>query len=312
MNFKQFLDFVEIKTKLASILPFIFGTLYSLYTYEHFYVSRFILFFISLLFIDMTTTAINNYVDFQKSHLKIYKDNENVLGIQGLSLKLCRNIIFAMLGVASVSGFLLFLHTDLILLIIGAISFIVGITYTFGPTPISRTPYGEVVSSFFMGFVILFLAIYIHNISLVDLGFQNGYLFFTAKVKDVIYIFIASIPFVMCIFNLMLANNICDLERDIQHNRLTLPYYIGKEKALMLYNFNYYVIYLVSIIAMVLEIIPISMIVFLFSLIIVHKNIMAFNMEQIKSKTFILSVKNLLVVSLFYIICMLIPVITLR
>ncbi len=302
MTLKQFLSFVEIKTKLASMLPFIFGTIYTLYAFDNFYIDRFILFFLSLLFIDMSTTAINNYIDFKKSNLQVYKENENVLGVEGLNLKLCKKIIFSMLFIAMVLGFILFLKVNFVLLIIGSVSFFVGITYTFGPTPISRTPYGEIVSSFFMGFLIVFLAIYIHIDNLIYLNFENGFVFLSANVTEIFKILIVSTPFVMCIFNLMLANNICDLQRDVQHNRFLLPYYIGKEKSLALYNFNYYFIYLVISLSVLLKILPLTMIFFLFSIVIVHKNILVFNLKQVKSETFITAVKNLLVISIFYIV----------
>lgn len=67
MNIKSFLRFVELPTKVASIIPFLMGTLYALYRFEDFYVLRFGLMFVSLLSFDMATTAINNYYDFKKA-----------------------------------------------------------------------------------------------------------------------------------------------------------------------------------------------------------------------------------------------------
>lgn len=66
MNIKSFLRFVELPTKVASMIPFLMGTLYALYRFEDFYVLRFGLMFVSLLSFDMATTAINNYYDFKK------------------------------------------------------------------------------------------------------------------------------------------------------------------------------------------------------------------------------------------------------
>lgn len=58
---------MELPTKVASIIPFLMGTLYALYRFEDFYVLRFGLMFVSLLSFDMATTAINNYYDFKKA-----------------------------------------------------------------------------------------------------------------------------------------------------------------------------------------------------------------------------------------------------
>ncbi len=302
MNFKQFLDFVEIKTKLASMLPLTFGSLFVIYNNEPFYLNRFILFFLSLLLIDMTTTAINNYMDYKKSNIDIYKKNENIIGREQINLKVCKNIIFTMLFIAVAFGITLTTIVGIPLLFIGGLSFIVGIFYTYGPIPISRTPFGEIVSGLFMGFVILFIAIYIHMDSLLHIEINNDILFFMTNIIVILEIFLISLPFVLCISNLMLANNICDLEMDIKNNRYTLPYYIGLKKSLYIYNFNYYLIYLVIVMCTLLQIYEPIMLLSTLSAFIVHKHIKMFNQKQVKSKTFILSVKNLLIVSIFYIV----------
>ena len=71
-------------------------------------------------------------------------------------------IIFTLLAIAIFFGILLTLNTNVIVLLIGIISFLAGILYTYGPIPISRMPLGEIFSGVFMGFVILFLSCYIH------------------------------------------------------------------------------------------------------------------------------------------------------
>ena len=67
MKIRSFLKLVEIQTKVASMIPFILGTVYSLYRFNKFNALNFLLMFISLLTIDMTTTAVNNYMDYKKA-----------------------------------------------------------------------------------------------------------------------------------------------------------------------------------------------------------------------------------------------------
>lgn len=54
-------------------------------------------------------------------------------------------------------------------------------------------------------------------------------------------IFIISIPLIVGIANMMLANNICDMEDDFINRRFTLPIYIGKENALTIFKYLYYI-----------------------------------------------------------------------
>ena len=70
MNLKSFLKLVEIQTKVASIVPFLLGTFYALYTYDNFSFFNFLIMLISLEMFDMATTAINNYIDFKSAKKK--------------------------------------------------------------------------------------------------------------------------------------------------------------------------------------------------------------------------------------------------
>ena len=77
MSLTNFFKFVEIQTKLASMIPFILGTLYSLYRYKSFNLKNFIIMGISLLAFDMATTAINNYIDYKKALNNDSYENKN-------------------------------------------------------------------------------------------------------------------------------------------------------------------------------------------------------------------------------------------
>ena len=135
LSISSFFKYVEIQTKFASIIPFIVGTLYSLYRYKSFNLKNFIIMGISLLAFDMATTAINNYIDYKKA-LKVegctYKD-ENAIVKYGIKESTAKSIIFTLLTVATVFGIILTLDTNAIVLLIGIISFLAGIFYTYGP-----------------------------------------------------------------------------------------------------------------------------------------------------------------------------------
>lgn len=308
MTLSTFLKLVEIQTKLASVIPFILGTLFTLYRYKSFKLENFIIMFISLLAFDMATTAINNYFDYKKEKELIgenYKSG-NIMISAKIPEKIAIFTIFVLLSIAVLFGVLLTLKTDIVLLMIGVISFIVGILYTFGPIPISRMPLGEIFSGFFMGFIILFLSIYIHtyDLNIVTLMYSNNILSLSVNAVEILSIFLISIPLVNGIANIMLANNICDVEEDIKIKRFTLPYYIGREKALKLFKILYYIGYVDIIILVVLQIAPITSLMVIFTLIKVNRNINLFINRPRKEETFVLAVKNFFIINFSHVIVM--------
>ncbi|WP_291574109.1 1,4-dihydroxy-2-naphthoate polyprenyltransferase [Clostridium sp. UBA4548] len=301
MSIGSFLKLVEIQTKVASMIPFLLGTMFTLYRYDSFKLENFIIMFVSLISFDMATTAINNYYDYKKATRT--KDDSyrkaNIIGKDNLKEGTVVGIIITLVLIAVVFGAILTVKTDVVVLLIGAVSFATGVLYTFGPIPLSRMPLGEMFSGFFMGFVILFLSIYIHifDSNIVVIGFQNGIFNMSVNVLEVIYIFLISIPAVGGIANIMLANNTCDLEEDIINKRYTLPYYIGKNSALGLFKALYYIGYLAIIAMVILKIAPLAVLLVLLTIIPVNKHINMFYKKQVKSETFVLGVKNFLIMN---------------
>ena len=310
MTLKSFLLFVEIQTKVASIIPFMLGTLYSLYRYENFEFKNFMIMFVSLITFDMVTTAINNYFDYKKEtknidhHWDIIKVSNNIIPRYGFRETTAVAIIFILVFIAIAFGVLLTLSTNIVVLLVGMICFIAGILYTFGPIPISRMPLGEIFSGIFMGFVITFLAVYIHvfNENIITLTYANNILGLNINLIEIFYIFLISIPLIGGIANIMLANNICDVEEDIINKRFTLPYYIGRPKALKLFKCLYYLGYVAIAMSAILGVAPISALLVLATLVPVNKNINTFTDKPVKSETFILAVKNFVIINVAYVV----------
>lgn len=301
MSLRKFFQLVEIQTKLASLIPFCLGTVYAIYRYNGFNLKNFILMFISLLAFDMATTTINNYIDHKKSN-KVKTNNqvnENLIASYGMGELAVLFIIFTLLTTATIFGILLTLNTNIIVLFIGIISFIAGILYTFGPIPISRMPLGELFSGLFMGFIIMFLSIYIHiyNSSIISFAYKNNILSISINIIEILYIFLISVPAIIGIANIMFANNICDVNEDILNNRFTLPFYLGKPMSLILFKLLYYIAYADIIVSVMLRIMPLSSLLILLTFIPVNKNIKLFYNRPIKSETFVLSVKNFVLIN---------------
>lgn len=301
MRVSSFFKLVEIQTKVASMTPFLLGGLLAYYRYGQFKILSFVYMLVSLLAFDMATTTINNYIDYKKakktsgynyeSHNAIVRDKIKESHVQ--------IVIAALLVIAITFGILLYLNTSLAVLIIGAISFTVGILYTFGPIPISRMPLGEIVSGFFMGFVIVFLSNFVHTTELGILAvyFSEGTLSIDMQLKELLVVFLLALPATLGISNIMLANNICDMEDDIANKRYTLPIYIGKKASLKLFRALYYISYIDIALLLILGILPVTVVPALFTIVPVQKNINEFLELQSKQGTFAKAIKNFLIIN---------------
>ncbi|UYP01319.1 1,4-dihydroxy-2-naphthoate polyprenyltransferase [Oceanotoga sp. DSM 15011] len=312
MTIESFFKVVEIQTKLASVFPFIIGTLYSYYMYGIVKPLNIIIMFISLICFDMATTAINNYMDYKKAIKKEGYGFEHHNGIVKYNLKKSEVIttILVLIIIAVCAGIYLTYLTGWITLFIGVISFITGILYSFGPIPISRMPLGEIFSGFFMGFIILFLSVYIniYDMSHISMMIENWNIVLNLNIIEIIKIFLISMPLFFSISNIMLANNISDLEEDIANKRYTLPYYLGKKNALNLWRNLYYISYADLLMLMILGWMPWTTVIGLATIIPVTKHIGYFMKKQTKKDTFIYAVKNLGLISISYIISLILGI----
>lgn len=313
MSLKSFFKYVEIQTKVASIFPFTLGILFSIYRYQMVHWDHVAWMFLSLLAVDMVTTALNNYMDHKRAIKRegYGYDVHNVLGSGKLTEKQGQYIIFVLALVAALSGIVLAFKTDILVLLIGMGSFATAVLYSWGPLPISRTPLGEITSGLFMGFVIFFLSAYINifELGLLVLHWHDFYFNFTMNVKEIVILFVASLPLVAGIANIMLANNICDIEEDIINRRYTLPFYIGKAKALWIFAALYGVAYISWLLMIILKWLPYISSLVLLTAVPVSQSVKSFFKSQDKGTTFVLAVKSFVLMSSAYAAVMLVAIV---
>lgn len=302
MKFTSFLKLVEIQTKVASVIPFTLGTLVSIYLYGHFNLVAFCLMLGSLLCIDMATTAINNYVDYRKAihttgygytgHNAIVKDQLNIRQVQA--------VILTLLGMAVLFGLGLVYVTDWLVLFIGALAFVIGVSYTYGPVPISRTPFGEVISGVTMGYGIVFLAAYIHleDPKWLLVAFQDGgQMVVNLAWFEFLRLFVIALPIVIGIGNIMFANNICDREEDWKNHRYTLALSLGLPWSIRLFVSAYVFAYISIVGGIVFGILPVTNLLALLTVPLVYKQTKALVVNPVKQLTFVNAVKNFVLIS---------------
>ncbi len=294
----RLVKYVELSTKLVSLTPFFIGVAYSLYQNKTLDFLATGILFVAVFFWSLTVTMINNYVDRQRENKAQYFS-------KAVSLAL----IFGIGGSSLLLGLWLTYLYGLPVLVAGAISFAVGIFYSFTPISISRTPYGEIASGLTEGFLVIFLAVFVNantgNMQYVDLHFSGRSLLASIDWINMLALFLLALPNMCCTSNIMLANNICDVSRDVESKRYTLPYYIGQTHALQLYRALYIAAYAGIVLAVIFGVVsPVSLLALLTAPIVL-RNMRTFIAHPVKAETFILSVKNYIVLLYGYLLTLL-------
>ncbi len=215
----------------ASVAPVLVGTTFALGYNVQFSYLKFILFLVACLLIQAATNLFNEYYDYKKGLDKI--DSEGISGsiVKGhLSSREVMQGAILLYFLAFVLGIVLTMLTSYYILIIGLICMLAGYFYTGGSYPIAYSPFGEIVSGFFMGTVIIALAFY----------FQTEYINL-----DII---IVSLPLFLMIGAILLANNIRDLDNDKVSGRRTYAILVGREYAIKSLAIGISVMYILNII----------------------------------------------------------------
>ena len=284
---KRFLDYTEIKTKITSVFAFLMTIAFLFYKEQLIDWKRTVVFFCSMFLFDLTTTAINNYIDT--------KTNDQVLQFRRRNALL---IIFVLFGISTALGLYLAYLTDIVVFLLGGLCFLCGVFYTYGPVPISRQPLGELLSGIFYGLLIPLILLYINMPEGTYLTFSLGWdrIDISLMVMPLISILLLSVLPVCTTANIMLANNICDVEKDVAVKRFTLPYYLGRKKALTLFAGIYYMTYIATILMVLLRILSPVCLIFLLTIFGVQKNINTFFKKQEKRTTFIVAIKNYIII----------------
>ena len=215
----------------ASIAPVLFGATYALGYEIKFSILKFILFLLACLLIQAATNLFNEYYDYKHGLDKI--DSEGISGsiVKGnLSPREVMVGALVLYALAFVLGLILTFITSFYVLLVGLVCMLVGYFYTGGKYPIAYSPFGEVVSGFFMGTIIIALSFY----------FQTGYVN-----ADII---VVSIPLFIMIGAILLANNIRDLDNDKESGRRTYAILVGRNNAIKTLTNSFVVVYFLNIV----------------------------------------------------------------
>jgi len=214
----------------ASIAPVLFGATYALGYEIKFSILKFIFFLLACLLIQAATNLFNEYYDYKHGLDKV--DSEGISGsiVKGnLSPREVMVGALVLYALAFILGLILTFMTSIYVLLVGLVCMLAGYFYTGGKYPIAYSPFGEVVSGFFMGTIIISLSFY----------FQTGYVN-----TDII---VVSLPLFIMIGAILLANNIRDLDNDKESGRRTYAILVGRNNAIKTMAGSFIVVYLLNI-----------------------------------------------------------------
>ncbi|KSU19543.1 putative prenyltransferase contains 14-dihydroxy-2-naphthoate octaprenyltransferase domain [Lactococcus lactis subsp. lactis] len=296
MTLKTFFNFTRIQTLPAALLSPIAGCLFAFWYFGSFHFWPTLLFFIGLASINLFVSAWNNLMDYQKALDPEYK-KWNTIVAKSINPKLALNICLALLAIDVVVGLIVLSLTNLAILPIGGLCFLIAIFYTYGPFAFSRFPLGEILAGLCEGFFGFFLAVYINS---YDKGYffinfdRNWFMTWTWDFKILLPILLVGLMCFVQNFNIMFSDNICDLEQDIRNERYTLPYYLKIPLSLKVFTGLYLFAGLCILIAIALGILPIWSLLMSVIALKVIPNIKKFRAKQSKSETFHLQIDNLM------------------
>lgn len=286
MTIGKFFKLAQMQTTITTFLTTLLGVAYAWYNYRSF---NPILSILTIIFVILFLMAVNirdNYVDYQVAFKKgDISAKSMVVGKENLKLKDV-HITYSILGIISAAiGIYLVTQTTIFALYAAVICFLIGILYAAGPLPLSSTPLGEIFTGISMGFGVFFSTFYVNTFKLLE-----------ANSLTIIQVLLASTPTTIVAINIVLANNICDLEEDIEDNRFTLPYYIGIEKSLLLYKVFYYLAYISIPVSVFTGGFPKTVLFSLLSFPFIQKNIQIFMKNQDKDKGLRIAVINSIII----------------
>ena len=226
MTFRAWLELVTPNTWGASILPVLLGSVLAYGLKGDFSLLRLILLLFCAVFMHCAVNALNHLFDFLKD-----TDNlENCLDphdapmvYHNLHPRTVAALAVFYLFMALALSLYLLLQVGWPLLFMGVFGAAVVVCYAGGPLPITHTPFGELAAGFTMGGVITFAAYYS----------------MTASLDWVVLLY--ALPPIITIGCILLLNNVCDIEKDIEAGRRTMPILIGRKKATLLLKGGYVV-----------------------------------------------------------------------
>jgi 1,4-dihydroxy-2-naphthoate octaprenyltransferase len=163
--------------------------------------------------------TINDYHDFlagTDTAKTILDEHDASIVYNNIDPKSALRFGIALLVCAAVCGLAVVALSSWPLLVAGIVAAVVLVLYGAGPLPLSYLPLGEALSGIVMG------------------GIITGATYFALTLSLTPSVLVVAVPPIVTIALIMQVNNSCDIERDIEAGRRTLPVILGRERSIVL------------------------------------------------------------------------------
>lgn len=217
---KHAVGFAAPHTWVASVSPVILGAALSVHLEGAFSPIMFLVLLAASVLMQSSVNTLNDYYDFVKG-IDLAENSDDPSDAVLVYNRLNPAHVFLLgcmyLAAAGLLGVYVVYQAGIIPLVLGILGGGVIVAYSAGKFPISYLPLGELVSGFVMGGLIT-IAVFAS---------------FTRRAGP--DILLLSVPLILAIGLIMLTNNTCDIERDSNVNKKTLPILVGRQRAQGLY-----------------------------------------------------------------------------
>lgn len=213
-TWKIWWELIRPHTLTAAFVPVLLGTVIALIEDDVNWL-LFVAMMIASILIQAATNLFNEYYDFKRG-----LDTEESVGIgggivrHGMTPKLIMSLALSMYGISLLLGVYICVASSWWIAVVGLVCMLVGYLYTGGPLPISYTPFGELFSGLFMGFLIILIAYFIQTGTVSSLAV------------------LIAVPSGVLVGLINLSNNLRDHDGDKAHGRKTMPVVMGRKNAL--------------------------------------------------------------------------------
>ena len=238
----DFLQIVDIRTKIVSLSSLAIGTAYAVHLTHTFSLGLFVAMLLATLFVDMGTTGFNSYYDFVYGVDTVDTDVEKSKALvqRGIDPAVALRISWLLFVLAGIVGLALGALVDWRLVLAGGVCMIVALLYSGGPMPIARLPVGEIFAGGLLGLVLIVVAAFVQTRS-VD--------------PRVVWL---GLPSSTLIATILSVNNLCDVEGDAKAGRRTLAIVLGSARAERLIHLQAVATLLLAVALVPLGVLPAS------------------------------------------------------
>ncbi|MDR2721288.1 MAG: prenyltransferase [Coriobacteriaceae bacterium] len=205
----------------AAIIPVLFAVALASVSQGFISVSLALALLCISILMQATANTLNDYFDFKKGADSLENQKDPTDAVLVYNKVNPTSVLFLAVGFvacAAALGLYVIVCAGWIPLAIGFIGAAIIVLYSAGKTPLSYLPLGEVISGITMGYLIA-LASYQALTGIFSL--------------EMLWL---SLPLVVGIGLIMFTNNLCDIEKDIQAGRKTLPVLLGRARARKVYQ----------------------------------------------------------------------------